>query len=110
MGLSARQLPKSLRKKREIPKSLKSRNETILSPSREIQQILVNDWYSSDYYELSPEINPTGPQNGVQKSSRGGSHGTSPNYLRTAVRGYIMPIYSNALSIGFRCALSAPTL
>lgn len=33
----------------------------------------VNDWYSSDYYERSPEFNPTGPIDGYHKAVRGGS-------------------------------------
>ncbi|MBN1292010.1 MAG: SUMF1/EgtB/PvdO family nonheme iron enzyme [Candidatus Latescibacteria bacterium] len=33
-----------------------------------------NDWYYSEYYQLSPRDNPTGPVVGVQKAIRGGSY------------------------------------
>jgi formylglycine-generating enzyme required for sulfatase activity len=31
------------------------------------------DWYSGDYYSVSPERNPTGPEEGTRRVSRGGS-------------------------------------
>jgi len=36
-----------------------------------------NDWYSDDYYKKSPESNPTGEDNGSQKSCRGGNFNSS---------------------------------
>jgi formylglycine-generating enzyme required for sulfatase activity len=33
----------------------------------------VNDWYQSDYYDVSPYKNPTGPLDGTERVTRGGS-------------------------------------
>ncbi len=62
----------------------------------------VNDWYSSDYYDVSPGINPPGPGTGSQKVLRGGAWRDS-EFLRVAYRHYYytqIP-YSH---FGFRCA------
>ncbi|MCG2839353.1 formylglycine-generating enzyme family protein, partial [Photobacterium sp. WH77] len=61
----------------------------------------VNDWYSSDYYQQSPELNPQGPDSGSQKVLRDSS-GTTMTFSRN----YSVPVkkaYSPGTS--FRCAL-----
>ena len=68
---------------------------------------LVADWYDANYYNISPEKNPKGPDSGVFRVLRGASW-TDPYVMqRTAVRirnnpGIRRPIF------GFRCAFSAP--
>src|SRR6266480_241290 len=32
-----------------------------------------SDWYEADYYAISPERNPGGPESGTRRASRGGS-------------------------------------
>lgn len=66
----------------------------------------VNDWYSSSYYSVSPEDNPSGPNTGTGRVLRGGGWNT-PSYgeIRVAARAYDTPAnrYSD---VGFRCATS----
>ena len=66
----------------------------------------VNDWYSSNYYSVSPYANPQGPETGSYSVLRGGSFGNSWDYVRAAHRDYGDPtvVYYD---VGFRCA-SAP--
>jgi len=65
------------------------------------------DWYSADYYELSPLINPEGPAEGEEKVVRGGSAFVSAGLCRSAARMRSTPdtAYSGR---GFRCAASIP--
>ncbi|MBP7432839.1 SUMF1/EgtB/PvdO family nonheme iron enzyme [bacterium] len=66
----------------------------------------VADWYSSDYYSISQEINPTGPINGTHKIIRGGSwYGDSEGYLRSSSRNFVS-LDHQSISSGFRCAKS----
>ncbi len=63
----------------------------------------VEDWYASDYYSLSPERNPRGPNTGILKVIRGGSWRSFLPDLRTASRGkggFALKTHG----IGFRCA------
>ena len=46
----------------------------------------VSDWYGEDYYENSPEHNPTGPESGTLKVRRGGGTGGSFLGLVTVIR------------------------
>jgi formylglycine-generating enzyme required for sulfatase activity len=66
----------------------------------------VNDWWQSDYYNYSPNTNPSGPTSGNDKVLRGGSWGYIWTTLRVANRSYLNPDISNDLN-GFRCAASA---
>ena len=64
----------------------------------------VNDWYQSDYYSVTPDSNPTGPDSAEFKVFRGGGWGNIGNYLcRTADRRYHSPVGSNGV-IGIRPA------
>ena len=65
----------------------------------------VNDWYSRDYYRQSPGRNPSGPDDGQQRSVRGGSWFSAAGELRTANRSSWPPNTATKL-IGFRCARS----
>jgi formylglycine-generating enzyme required for sulfatase activity len=65
------------------------------------------DWYSQTYYQVSPEVNPPGPESGTIRVCRGGSWymPQGPDYCRTANRGGGTPQYGNDHT-GFRVARS----
>ena len=65
----------------------------------------VQDWYGTNYYELSPERNPQGPEQGQFKVLRGGSWSDLPKYLLTYGRFKLPPETRNSYT-GFRCAKS----
>jgi len=62
----------------------------------------VIDWYAEDYYEISPELNPTGPASGEERVLRGGSWFFSDVFAQTAFR-YKQDPDSYFSFIGFRC-------
>jgi formylglycine-generating enzyme len=62
-----------------------------------------SDWYSSDYYAISPERNPRGPETGERRSSRGGSWRHHIKMSRCAARSSIPPEFQYA-DYGFRVA------
>ncbi|HAN77618.1 MAG TPA: hypothetical protein DCQ31_07510 [Bacteroidales bacterium] len=65
-----------------------------------------NDWYAENYYAISPELNPKGPETGIKKVLRGGSWFSLAKYCR-------IPYHSNGKvdfrysHIGFRVAWDA---
>ena len=63
----------------------------------------VQDWYAIDYYDGSPDRNPTGPEQGQFKVVRGGSWSDLPKYLLTYGRFKLSPDTRNSYT-GFRCA------
>lgn len=64
----------------------------------------VADWYSEEYYAVSPADNPTGPETGKVRALRGGGYGGYDAGMRTVVRrGDITPLERQTF-IGFRCA------
>lgn len=63
-----------------------------------------NDWYSSNYYSISPQVNPTGPENGSFRVLKGGSWYRGAADLRTSSRYYSSPAGNLLDSYGFRCA------
>jgi len=63
----------------------------------------VGDWFDQDYYKASPSQNPTGPPRGESKVIRGGSWGSGPESLRSAVRETHVTSF-RGLGTGFRCA------
>ena len=64
----------------------------------------VNDWYQSDYYDVSPTNDPPGPTiPGTYRVLRGGGWYFVTYYLRVANGGYNSPAVQSC-SIGFRCA------
>ena len=66
------------------------------------------DWYDQDYLkEPEPHVDPTGPQSGTYRVTRGGSWQSGPDYCRAAVRRMDLPATrSNVL--GFRVVVEAP--
>ena len=66
----------------------------------------VNDWYSKDYYKISPELNPQGPNTGTEKVVRG----WGGNIPLTTTRSHEKPNGSRYTSQrGFRCAIQQTT-
>ncbi len=63
------------------------------------------DWYSADYYQTSPVVDPPGPESGSSRVLRGGSWRNYATYCRSAYRYYDDPTdrYGH---IGFRVVLS----
>ena len=49
------------------------------------------DWYSADYYEHSPAVNPKGPPTGEFRVLRGGGYRSDPNSMRCWNRGSSRP-------------------
>jgi formylglycine-generating enzyme required for sulfatase activity len=65
----------------------------------------VNDWYDVDYYGISPESNPLGPEDGDEKVLRGGSWDDYFDLVRSADRLRFDPAVTSSI-VGFRCASS----
>lgn len=62
-----------------------------------------SDWYSRDYYSISPRKNPQGPDSGTYKVFRGASWiETDERVWMPSFRNYTEPV-ERAPSIGFRC-------
>ena len=51
----------------------------------------VQDWYGSDYYDVSPRVDPRGPSSGSLRVGRGGSFGDGASDLRSADRSGFSP-------------------
>ncbi len=66
----------------------------------------VADWYDREYYQKSPDRDPTGPANGDKKVIRGGSWADLPTALRVTSRMSAEPDFEDR-TIGFRCAMDA---
>jgi formylglycine-generating enzyme required for sulfatase activity len=64
----------------------------------------VFDWFSTDYYQSSPSLNPQGPESGTNHVIRGGSWFNPEDALRTVTRASLKP-GSVLDTVGFRCAI-----
>jgi formylglycine-generating enzyme required for sulfatase activity len=62
----------------------------------------VRDWYDRDYYGVSTGDNPTGPELGLYKATRGGGWASTLDSLRVAHRGNLDP-ETRYDHLGFRC-------
>jgi len=60
-----------------------------------------SDWYHPDYYAISPDRNPQGPEQGARKASRGGSWRHQIKISRCSARSSIPPEFKYA-DYGFR--------
>lgn len=62
------------------------------------------DWYDETYYQNAPDINPTGPENGLARVIRGGAwpFNNQAERLRTANRNQLTPDFISS-TVGFRC-------
>lgn len=67
----------------------------------------VFDWYSNNYYSMSPYMNPQGPPSGTNRVMRGGGWNNTSEFVRTAYRGRNLPA-NYSFDIGFRCASTVP--
>jgi len=64
-----------------------------------------SDWYESDYYDESPELNPTGPMKKTESHVvRGGTFLNGPGLVRATSRVACLESYRNYV-IGFRVVL-----
>jgi formylglycine-generating enzyme required for sulfatase activity len=63
-----------------------------------------SDWYSRDYYSVSPRKNPKGPATGAYKVVRGGTFFLEAFDLRTYARSAAWPSFQSHRMIGFRAA------
>ena len=61
-----------------------------------------SDWYSENYYSVSPARNPKGPASGAYKVLRGGTFFEEPFDLRTYARSAAWPSLQSHRMIGFR--------
>lgn len=64
-----------------------------------------SDWYAADYYSVSPERNPTGPEEGTRRVSRGGSWRHHVKASRAAHRSSLPPGFGYT-DYGLRVACS----
>ena len=64
-----------------------------------------HDWYGSDYYKISPERDPKGPETGSYRVMRGGGWNFGARLCRSAVRLYNAPDYRSNF-VGFRLSRS----
>ena len=64
-----------------------------------------SDWFQPEYYKLSPDRNPRGPDQGDRKSSRGGSWRHHIKISRCSARSSIPPNFQYA-DYGFRIVRS----
>jgi formylglycine-generating enzyme required for sulfatase activity len=60
------------------------------------------DWYSRDYYSVSPRKNPKGPDTGAYRVMRGGMFFEAPFELRSYARTAAWPSVQSHRMIGFR--------
>ena len=64
-----------------------------------------NDWYDYNYYRMSPEQNPQGPEFGARRASRGGSWRHRIKFSRCSARSSLPPSFQYA-DYGFRVAVT----
>jgi formylglycine-generating enzyme required for sulfatase activity len=67
----------------------------------------VKDWYSEDFYQVSPTHDPQGPVRGSFRVLRGGELSERPLEHHVSIRGWDEMTYWGP-TLGFRCALDAP--
>lgn len=60
------------------------------------------DWYSRDYYSVSTQKNPKGPETGAYRVLRGGTFFTEPFDLRAYGRSAAWPSFQSHRMVGFR--------
>jgi formylglycine-generating enzyme required for sulfatase activity len=61
------------------------------------------DWHDRDYYRLSPERNPQGPERGIRRASRGGAWRHAVTISRVTQRSKLDPSFRYT-DYGFRIA------
>lgn len=66
-----------------------------------------SDWYSNEFYLVSPYMNPKGPTTGRAHVVRGGSWDSRPAVLSASCRSWGHRGYREG-DFGFRCAMNSP--
>jgi len=61
-----------------------------------------SDWYSRDYYSVSPRKNPKGPAEGAYSVLRGGTFFMEQFELRSYARTAAWPSFQGHRMVGFR--------
>ncbi|MBU1637690.1 formylglycine-generating enzyme family protein, partial [bacterium] len=59
------------------------------------------DYYSEDYYSMSPDSNPQGPETGTARVRRGGAYHYNAAFARCSNRYWLVEGYRGSCS--FRC-------
>ena len=59
------------------------------------------DWYDVAAYSMAEQIDPRGPQEGLNRVVRGGSYQSKPKYVRVTARDYDLPSQKSS-NLGFR--------
>ena len=62
------------------------------------------DWYSRDYYSVSPKKNPRGPEKGAYRVMRGGGFFFESQDARSYARSAAWPSFLASRMVGFRVA------
>ena len=65
----------------------------------------VNDWWSEEYYSISPRNNPEGPLDGTFRIARGGSWYDESWRIDAACRKGLQPSSARMHWVGFRCVI-----
>ncbi len=63
------------------------------------------DWFPGDYHETSPELHPTGPENGSSRVLRGDSWSSEDPRVAQRID---PPVGAEGISFGFRVSVSVP--
>jgi serine/threonine protein kinase/formylglycine-generating enzyme required for sulfatase activity len=63
----------------------------------------VADWYQENYFQVSPDANPQGPDSGVYRVMKGGGWNSTQKQVRITGKDVGEPQSYNSL-LGFRCA------
>ncbi|HQB40209.1 MAG TPA: SUMF1/EgtB/PvdO family nonheme iron enzyme [Candidatus Cloacimonadota bacterium] len=84
-------------------KSFKPNNAKLYEMSGNILE-WCQDWYDKYYYDISPDKNPKGPQQGEMKVVRGGAWCFGTEHMKTFYRGSAKPLTRNNF-IGFRMVI-----
>jgi hypothetical protein len=61
------------------------------------------DWHGTDYYRQSPEQNPTGPDEGIRRASRGGAWRHVYTMCRVTLRSKLPPSFRYNVSFRLAC-------
>ncbi len=67
----------------------------------------VGDWYGEAYYKDGPSLNPSGPDSGQYRSTRGSSFETDLDQMASAIRHFAVQAY-HSRDLSFRCVVPKP--
>jgi len=67
----------------------------------------VNDYYGENYYDIAPSSNPTGPDTGNRRITRGSSFETDLTQILSGIRHQSTQDY-HSYDLGFRCVVNQP--